>query len=1392
MRKLPLPINHTIPLSKAFLWTVLCILFFGHSIQSQSNNILTCKGAQSMDMEWGCQLYISPGTVLMDTSGLDPYPLIEIWDQNGNKVPNPIPKAYINQTLDIQVYQKGGGNQSCWTSIKPQDTQGPVIIVKDTILYCNSSTLPNPDLVMQAPIIQDYCHGVTQISHKDYISMHQCAGIGFKSSFEYSNWEFTNDCGGFLMDTTNDQIFKFCGPASKINPCTTSMAIQVPVPGTLEFRWKVFGDGNPNTENLWFIKNGIWYQLSAPDTLMHTYQAGTLDAGDIIQFSFRSNGDSSYLCAYLMDFTFRTQTVHYIKRQWKAIDGIGNISTAWQTLAVNNPKSSQIKFPAKKILQNITTSCAPSAHPNQTGWPTIEISNGGTNQTIPITPYASQCLDVQWKDDTSWICKGSYNIHRIWSLQDDCMIITTTGIQEIEVRDLIPPAITCKDTLTYFTGKANCSSIIQIPPPTIYEACSPPGTFQLESPWGKGLGPFTSQATGVYSIQWTAKDACENLGEKISYVWIKDTTKPALTLPNSFTVFLDNSGQQVINASSLGITGSDNCCMKDIFLKQSTSSTFSSELALHCPTGNTNKRQLQVRAVDCSGNAFNATISVTIKDTIKPSITCPASKTVTCFELKNNLNVYGTPMFQDNCDAKVYVQDQFNLSLCKSGSILRTWKAQDLANNSATCVQVITVQAETWNASNTAIQWPQDHTFDACSAPTGWAPSQLQAPFSAPTFSQDTGCAEIQIIWKDDEIINPSPGICKKLVRTWRVINACNNQEWSHIQTLLLEDNIPPIIQVPQDVTAALPYGSCQGANVGGLNVSVTDCSSWSITNSFNGTGLNVNGYYPPGKTKVLFQAQDACGNQSIASFNVHLLDNKGPEMTCKNGLNLSLQGAKGNGSASILPQDCIASISDNCSIPSKIFLQINQSQFNCTHVGKFNSVICTATDETGNVSSCSLNITVSDPQKLCDTTPPPPPPPTYYTIAGKVTTYDNKPISNVILKTANPSLIPSLTNMNGDYTLNQASANTTYSVSAAKNTSILNGVNTYDLLILHGNLSGQLSWNGSWQILAADINKSNSISIADEVNLKKVILGVQPTFTNNESWRFYAANHVFADPLQPFIDPIPEMRSASTNQSNIQGIDFIGTKVGDLNNNSDPKKIIQTDDRDDKEVGFLYEIKPVLNETNQYEIGVSLNNAHTLLGGQWGFKTSNADWKIVSYDDSESVCTSDDIGWSTDTGGVMRFVWIKQPNMLESKMPVIKLKLEYQGSGIPKEPSIELTGEEEFESFAVDTTWRMLLFQNSITYTTPVPEKKSFISLYPNPTNSSSQLNIDLNEQEVIQIQVLNSEGCLIFHKNISCPIGHSKYALPTEDWPPGLYYCRIYNSEGAYSFPLLKLETL
>ncbi len=135
-------------------------------------------------------------------------------------------------------------------------------------------------------------------------------------------------------------------------------------------------------------------------------------------------------------------------------------------------------------------------------------------------------------------------------------------------------------------------------------------------------------------------------------------------------------------------------------------------------------------------------------------------------------------------------------------------------------------------------------------------------------------------------------------------------------------------------------------------------------------------------------------------------------------------------------------------------------------------------------------------------------------------------PLDDVAIAVDSPNFDTSFV-ANGTYSLSQIASlqNTTYTLKPHK-TGANTGITTYDLVLISKHILGLEPFKCPWQIVAADVNCSGSITTFDIVTTRQVILGILDSFPCG-SWRF-----------------MPD--SAVLSNGNSQN--FVGVKLGDVN----------------------------------------------------------------------------------------------------------------------------------------------------------------------------------------------------------------------------------------------------
>ena len=138
-----------------------------------------------------------------------------------------------------------------------------------------------------------------------------------------------------------------------------------------------------------------------------------------------------------------------------------------------------------------------------------------------------------------------------------------------------------------------------------------------------------------------------------------------------------------------------------------------------------------------------------------------------------------------------------------------------------------------------------------------------------------------------------------------------------------------------------------------------------------------------------------------------------------------------------------------------------------------------------------------------------------------------------------------SLTGTNGSFYFDTP-LETDYMLKPQKKDRLLEGVTTFDLILLKKHILGNRKIESPYELIAADVNNSGSITAFDLIALRKAILHMDDQFPNNTSWRFVRADQdlTTVDPLGIAIKE--EAYLGTLKEDNL--VDFIAVKIGDLN----------------------------------------------------------------------------------------------------------------------------------------------------------------------------------------------------------------------------------------------------
>jgi PKD repeat protein len=144
------------------------------------------------------------------------------------------------------------------------------------------------------------------------------------------------------------------------------------------------------------------------------------------------------------------------------------------------------------------------------------------------------------------------------------------------------------------------------------------------------------------------------------------------------------------------------------------------------------------------------------------------------------------------------------------------------------------------------------------------------------------------------------------------------------------------------------------------------------------------------------------------------------------------------------------------------------------------------------------------------------------------------------------------LTDTDGKYLFDNITAGSDYTVTPMLDTLPANGVTTFDMVLIMRHILNVQLLGSPYKIIAADANRSGTVTTLDLVAIRRVILVVEEGFPDNTSWRFVDKDFVFPDPADPFSSVFPEFITFPDLQMSELETDFIAIKIGDVNNTAD------------------------------------------------------------------------------------------------------------------------------------------------------------------------------------------------------------------------------------------------
>lgn len=650
-----------------------------------------------------------------------------------------------------------------------------------------------------------------------------------------------------------------------------------------------------------------------------------------------------------------------------------------------------------------------------------------------------------------------------------------------------------------------------------------------------------------------------------------DTIPPTITCPPPLTVGTDpNSCQYLQVGNGLAAVGDDNC---PGFVIQYilSGATIDTVFSLNNVSFLQDTTQIHATITDGAGLMDDCTFWVSVQDMQAPSIIAPAAVTsmVNAAPCVAQNIVLGMASAQDNCPGVVVTNNA--PTVFPVGVTTVVWTAQDAAGLSAEATQLVTISANlqavtmTLSDSITCNGIPAQLSFGVAG---GWAPYTL--------LYSTNGTNVVVPGYESGQILPIVPNVSTQYV--WINVTdsiGCVHPALGFADTLQVKPQ--PTLGGLTPTMSSVCLGDLGAFQASGLMPNQSTTFQYTL---MPGGAGSITGQSSATGTFTFPAAANPVGTYSMTIQSIQVDD-------C-----VAVFSANNNASyvvrplptiSSIIPADSTACVDAVVQILGNGLLPDVQTTFQYTVNGvpAQTTVLSNTTGQgtvlTGvfpagsymvdlqsvTVGGCvfsvalSSSFTVDSFMNDCG-----------LSLSGKITTETGAGVeeAKVDLKTygiSAPFALSDLTDNDGRYEfLNTLPRSNNFFVHPIKNDNPLNGVTTFDLVLISKHILGTEPLNSPYKMIAADANKSNSITTFDIVELRKLILGIYQNLPVAPSWRFIDQYYVFPDTSNPFVPLITDTLFFPNLQLSVLNTDWIGIKVGDLNNTAVPNFQLGADDR--------------------------------------------------------------------------------------------------------------------------------------------------------------------------------------------------------------------------------------
>ncbi|MCB9082174.1 MAG: hypothetical protein H6555_10730 [Lewinellaceae bacterium] len=470
-------------------------------------------------------------------------------------------------------------------------------------------------------------------------------------------------------------------------------------------------------------------------------------------------------------------------------------------------------------------------------------------------------------------------------------------------------------------------------------------------------------------------------------------------------------------------------------------------------------------------------------------------------------------------------------------------------------------------------------------------PAKRVFPYVSPASNLPGGLGSV-FVFDDISIEN----FCQPLTNAYGTIEQVPTFAWQYTQLIRWQDTLPPIVTAPPgEISGTASSQTCTGLlqvmlrvednclealTVNQVRIALEQGPNWVSPAKFqpgwvspvvlNGQ-LNIQvANLPLGKHNLEVTVSDYCGNPTTLRLPFLIRDTTGPALACKGSFTMNILPDPGNNEPflELSAYELITAPAYDCSGQSATGMDpagrrlVTQYSINrtgepvdsaqkvilisCADAGSTLLVETHAWDVLGNQQVCTTAIQIGVLGQACD-----PPFPDSLLIGGQIFTEPGYPVSRVKVSLSQGMQAEVFTDDLGAFLFDSLPPGLDYTLKPERDGDDMLGVSTYDLVLIQKHILGVEPFQSPYQLLAADVNNSGEITVADLVQLRRLILGYFAELPDNRSWRFVDASFTFPDPVDPWKTVFPEVINFNNLSRTRMDADFVAIKIGDVSENA-------------------------------------------------------------------------------------------------------------------------------------------------------------------------------------------------------------------------------------------------